>query len=206
MLIPQKQSKLKTMSDRHTDICELNEWDEFDFFMQFEWPEHIETALRRLAWIALIEEAEGSAEKHTHTGFLRLLIVNHPDSPPEVLSYLAATGNRKLLIRIAEHPHASAEILTELSRHDDGDVRLAVADNGHTPLPVLLEMAVGLDADVRYRLAENPALPATILSQLANDENAYVSTRAQRTLMRRRTASVKPLPLSVSCACQRKAM
>lgn len=38
------------------------------------------------------------------------------------------------------------------------------------------------DPFVRYELAENPRLPLTVLIALVNDENPYVSFRAEQTL------------------------
>src|SRR6185437_808376 len=162
--------------------------------MQFTWPEHIETALRRLLWISLVEQAENSAETHSHTTFLRWTMATYPETPPEVLEYLASFDDRQLLIRIAENPQTPAPTLETLSAHQDSEVRVAVADNKATPLPILLQMLSGGDVDIRYRMAENPELPAKMLNQLTEDENAYVASRAQRTLMRRNPAAVHQLP------------
>jgi hypothetical protein len=178
--------------------CSPKEHDEFDFYMQFAWPEHIETALRRLLWISLVEEAESFAETHSHTTFLRFMMATYPETPAEVLEYLSSFDDCELLIRIAENPQTPPRTLQTLAAHENSEVRLAVADNKETPLPILLQMLGGADVDIRYRMAENPALPAKMLNQLTEDENAYVASRARRTLMRRNPPSIQQLPLPMA--------
>lgn len=186
----------RTVRTNHKKVSMFAEQQEFDFYLQFDWPEHIETALRRMLWIALVEEAEFDGRCHQHTQNLRWLIATHPDSPAEVLEFLATKiDDEKLLARVAEHKQTAPHTLECLAKHQSGDVRLAVADNPSTPLAVLLELAVSSDPDVRYCMAENPTLPAKMLQQLAADSNAYVAHRAARTMMRRNPAPVQQLPI-----------
>jgi hypothetical protein len=188
-----------------TNNMSAQEQEEFDFYLQWDWPEHIETALRRLLWISLVEAAEYSAEQHQHTKMLRWMIATHPDTAPEVIDFLSTIDDADLLTRLAENPQTSAQTLEKLAQHTDSTVRLAVADNKNTPLTILLEMAVGSDVDVRYQMAENPALSAKMLTQLAQDSNAYVADRAEKTLLRRNPAAVQQLPVRTQRQ-QRKAM
>jgi hypothetical protein len=173
------------------------EQNEFDFYLQFDWPEHIETALRRLIWISLVETAEPGMNNVAHTSLLRWMIATHPDSPPEVLAFLAAVGDARLLERIAENPNTSPATLAHLATHPSSQVRIAVADNAHTPINVLALLAQGDDLNVKYCMAENPALPAKMLQGLQADANPYVSWRAGQTLMRRNPSStVQKLPVT----------
>jgi hypothetical protein len=183
-----------------------NEQEEFEFYMLWDWPEHIEQALRRMLWIALVEEAEDTQTHQSHTSMLRWIIAGYPESPPEVLAFLSDIGTPALLERVAVNQRTSASTLQKLADHNNIEVRLAVADNSNTPLSTLLEMALKAGADVRYRLAENPSLPAKLLQQLAADSNAYVSWRAQRTLARRNPPAVQVFPVRQDRDQQRKAM
>lgn len=175
---------------------QINENDEFDFYMQFEWPEHIERALRRLLWISLVEAAEFSSEDHSHTSFIRWSIATCPDSPVEVLDYLAVLPDAtpELLVRIAENPHTSSSALAFLAEHDSAQVRLAVADNDATSVDVLIQLLEDSDTTVRYSMAENPALPLKMLQQLVEDENPYVGSRASKTIARRNPCTVQQFP------------
>jgi hypothetical protein len=172
---------------------DLNEQSEFDYFLMWEWPEHIETALRRMLWISLVETAEGSTGSQ-HTNYVRWLIATHPDSPAAVLDFLANIDNEQLLIRVAENPQTDTATLLRLAKSQYASVRIAVADHANTPIHVIKMLVRDEAVDVRYALAENPALPASLLTELSNDENAYVMMRAKRTLTRRNPASVEQFP------------
>jgi hypothetical protein len=172
---------------------DLNEQSEFDYLLMWEWPEHIETALRRMLWISLVEAAEGSTESQ-HTNYVRWLIATHPDSPAAVLDFLANIDNEQLLIRVAENPQTDTATLLRLAKSQYASVRIAVADHANTPIHVIKMLVRDEAVDVRYALAENPALPASLLTELSYDENAYVMMRAKRTLARRNPASVEQFP------------
>lgn len=173
---------------------EADEQLEFDFYLQWEWPAHIETSLRRLLWISLVEVAENANSAHKHTAFIRWQIATFPDSPSAVLDFLATLNDEELLIRIAENPQTWPVTLARLARSEYSQVRIAVADNSSTPIDVLKTLATDSCLDVRYSMAENPALPSKMLQQLAGDENAYVSTRAAKTIARRNPASIEQFP------------
>lgn len=173
--------------------AEQYEQSEFDFYLQFEWPEHIETALRRMIWISLVEASERTVEQHSHTNYLRWLLATHPETPSIVLEFIARIGDCKLLERISEHQQASAITLRCLAQSEHASVRSAVAENSATPIDVLLQLIQDENPDVRYRMAENHALPATMLQQLCDDANVYVAARARKTLCRRSPATVQHL-------------
>lgn len=170
---------------------DMNEESEFDYYLMWEWPAHIEQALRRMLWISLVEAAEG--EEHQHTEFIRWQIATYPESPAVVLDYLSNINNEKLLIRIAENPNVSAPTLARLAESQYVNVRIAVADNQNTPIHIIKLLTQDEALDVRYSMAENPALPASLLTDLSNDDNVYVSARAKRTMARRNPASVEQL-------------
>jgi hypothetical protein len=167
-----------------------DEESEFDFYLMWEWPEHIETALRRMLWISLVETAEGDLEQK-HTNYLRWLIATHPDSPPAVLEYLCNVDCEDLLVRIAENPQTSAPTLSRLALSEYDSVRIAVSDNENTPIHVIKALTKDPSVDLRYNMAENPALPAILLAELSADENVYVAVRAAKTMARRNPASVE---------------
>jgi hypothetical protein len=204
----QLKSQVKMFAEESINRIAGNEQEEFEFYMLWDWPQHIETALRRMLWIAFVEMAEDINSRQPHTCFLRRMIAACPDSPAEALEFLSNFTDPSVLVRVAENPKTAASTLQKLAAHPKLDVRLAVVDNSNTPLPILMEMAIQEGADVRFRLAENPALPAKLLQQLAEDSNAYVSTRAMRTLARRNStgAAVQALPPRRKPEQERKAM
>lgn len=170
-----------------------------DYYLQWSWPDHIETALRRLLWIGLVEAAEaqpgefGATTKIDHTGYVKWLIATHPDSPATVLDTITAKAPSELLVRIAENAQTWPTTLARLSCEPFAEVRIAVAENANTPVPILKMLATDSNADVRYRLAESPHLPEDILQDLCADDNPYVAARASQTLARRTPASVTRL-------------
>jgi hypothetical protein len=181
------------MLEEHDTQFDLNEESEFDYYLMWEWPDHIERALRRMLWISLVEAAEG-IEANPHTSYVRWLIATHPDSPAAVLDFLSNTDKEDLLVRIAENPQAATPTLARLAQSPYASVRIAVADNANTPIHIIKGLSHDDGLDVRYALAENPALPASILTELGNDENAYVSMRAKKTMQRRNPATVERFP------------
>jgi hypothetical protein len=174
---------------------EADEQLEFDFYLQWEWPAHIETSLRRLLWISLVESAEAEDTTHKHTAYIRWQIATYPESPSAVLDFLATVNDKELLIRIAENPQTWPVTLARLAHSEYSEVKTAVGENANSPIDVLKLLAADTSPDVRYSMAENPALPLRMLQQLAADDNAYVSHRATRTIARRNPAAVERLPL-----------
>lgn len=181
------------MLQQHDTQFDLNEESEFDYYLMWEWPEHIERALRRMLWISLVEAAEG-IEQNPHTAYIRWLIATHPESPAAVLDFLSNTDKEDLLVRIAENPQTATPTLAKLAQSEYASVRIAVSDNASTPIHIIKGLAHDESLDVRFALAENPALPASILTELSNDDNAYVAHRAKKTMQRRNPASVERFP------------
>lgn len=64
------------------------------------------------------------------------------------------------------------------------EVRASVSENANASDDILQCLLRDECPDVRYRMAENGNLNAEILQLLTLDENPYVSTRAQKTLLR----------------------
>ena len=63
---------------------------EFDYYLRWQWPAHIETTLRRMLWMSLVEAAEpGDHRASKHTAYLRWQISTYPQSPKAVLDVLA---------------------------------------------------------------------------------------------------------------------
>lgn len=93
-----------------------------------------------------------------------------------------ADVSHKSLEFMAANRNTPEKTLRHLSNHVNSEVRLAVAENQSTPIAVLLEMAHHPDCDLRYGMAENTNLPLQVLELLAEDENPFVSCRAQESL------------------------
>jgi hypothetical protein len=172
-----------------------DESKEFDFYLQWEWPPHIEDCLRRMLWISLVESCEPGMGGRKHTSLLRWQIAGYPESPPAVLDYLAGSDELSLLKRIAENPNTGPVTLARLAQSEFPQVRVAVAENHRLPFVVMKMLVADECPDVGYALAENPGLPASLLRQLAENSNPYVATRAARTLNRRNPAKPEQLPV-----------
>jgi len=99
-------------------------------------------------------------------------------------------------LRLIDHPNTPPDVLMELANHVNAEVRAQVADNPNTPQEAILLLAKDESADVRISLAECYHLGAFVLEMLADDENPYVSDRAQTTLQRL-AASENPASISV---------
>lgn len=167
--------------------CEGDNAEELDFYLRWHWPETIETALRRLLWVSLLEagKADSRDSCQKHYARFRTLIAAFPESPPAVLHFLVSFEEPRLLVYIAENENSNAETLAYLARSEYAEVRTAVAENKKTSFDILTALARDESLDVRYSMAENANLPGIILEQLAEDDNVYVSARAFRTLSRR---------------------
>ncbi len=114
------------------------------------------------------------------------LIARHPETPSIVLEAILPGATDPVLARIAEHPNCSRRVLEKLAEHRCSDVRMAVCDNANAPLSAHWSLARDSASDVRYRLAEAFHVVDAVLEQLIEDENPYVSCRAQTTLSRKR--------------------
>lgn len=187
--------ELKASEDMDKQTTEDNEFKEFDFYLQWEWPDHIEESLRRMLFVSLVEACEPGTEVHTHTTCLRWQIANYPESPAAVLDFLADFDDPALLIRIAENPNTGGVTLARLAQHGLPEVRVAVAEHVNPPFVVMKMLVADENPDVCYAMAENPALPAKLLRELTDHPNPYVATRASRTLNRRTPRKPEQFPL-----------
>lgn len=115
---------------------------------------------------------------------LKTLMASNPQSPSELLDYLAEVSPAAILVRIAENPNTGSATLSRLAFHVDSEVRSAVADNANTPESCFKLLLRDESPDVRFRIAENPITPVASLYNLLKDENPYVSHRARQTLSR----------------------
>ncbi|MBX9721452.1 MAG: hypothetical protein K2X81_08670 [Candidatus Obscuribacterales bacterium] len=175
-----------------------SEAKEFDIYLQWSWPTHIEDALRRSLWWSLRDACEPDLEANEHTVQLRWLIACYPESPPAVLEVLSRLNDPKLLVRIAENPNTSSLTLSRLARHKSTLVRIAVAESNIIPFDVMKALAEDESLDVCYALAANPKLPSRYLLLLQSNENPYVALRAIRTLARLTPRVPEEFPLRFS--------
>ena len=66
----------------------------------------------------------------------------------------------------------------------DSNVRMELTEINNLTTTTYLMLACDPNPDVRYSLASNANIPVFILQRLSEDENVYVSCRAQRTIRR----------------------
>lgn len=99
------------------------------------------------------------------------------------LETLASHTRSKIRLRVAENEKTPSHVLERLVKDPDPEVRLAAAANASTPVDLVFSLALDEDPSVRHGLAEDPNTPLGLLKILAQDENAYVSCRAQKTLL-----------------------
>lgn len=102
----------------------------------------------------------------------------------QALDALSRHESVRIRRRVAENESTPDWILRRLAEDSDADVRLAAGTNHSAPLDVVLSLVHDPDASVRHGLAEDPYISAGVLRALTNDENPYVSCRAQKTLAR----------------------
>ena len=105
-----------------------------------------------------------------------------PKVSPKHLAELAYNKNPKIRLRVAENPETPEEVLAFLAEDKEADVRLAVGTGEHTPAWLVEKLSHDVDPTVRHGLAEDLHTALWILRVLAEDDNAYVSCRARKTL------------------------
>ena len=177
--------------------------DAYTYLSQWEWPEHIESVLRKLVHARLNEINDGDLEDGQELqdsdylgARLIWLISVYPKSSPSVLHTLALQQqSAAYLERIAENPNVLPETLDVLAQHSSANVRVAVAENPQTPLETLAQLARDDSVDVRYAMAENVNLSPELLDILAEDDNAYVAACARRTVSKTAQSQPAILPL-----------
>jgi hypothetical protein len=186
--------KERMMLSNETDTASA-----YSYLLEWQWPEHIESLLRRLLFLSFAELA-GDAEEQTIADSDALaakamwLISVYPKTSPSILHSLAQQQPARYAERIAENPNSLPETLELLAKHPSENVRAAVAENGNTPAHVLMQLLEDESLDVRYAMAENPNLPELVLQMLEEDDNCYVASRARRTLTRVAPPSAAPMP------------
>lgn len=112
------------------------------------------------------------------------LLAMNPNTPASVLQDLCKDAHPHLLERIAENTRTSSSTLSDLACQGFAEVRIAAAGNANTPLACIMILIEDSDVDVRYSLAENHHLNKTALDALADDANAFVKFRAEKTISR----------------------
>ncbi|HEY9679873.1 MAG TPA: hypothetical protein V6C76_17855 [Drouetiella sp.] len=172
----------------------------YTYFLEFDWPEHIEMMLRRLIWARLVElteetDAELTAMSDNLAGQVCWAMITSPDTHSAILDVLAGVESAAFAERIAENPKTSALTLARLAGHASPMVRAAVAENPNTPEEVINILARDEDADVRYSMAENHQLNGVLLEILSDDQNPYVASRARCTLNRIAPPVVAAMPM-----------
>jgi hypothetical protein len=113
---------------------------------------------------------------------VKRLIAASPDTSSSVLHYLIDCGDLFVLEKVAANPSSRTPTLARLCRHEDHQVRMAVAENSSAAQEIYLALCDDPSADVRYTLADNLHAGRTVLERLVQDENPYVSARAQQSL------------------------
>ena len=66
----------------------------------------------------------------------------------------------------------------------DSKLRLELTEINNLTTTTYIMLACDPNPDVRYSLASNANIPVFVLQRLSEDENVYVSCRAQRTIRR----------------------
>jgi hypothetical protein len=141
-----------------------------------------------------VEETAAFNRERTRKAAQQLLarraIKSDPDEK-EILAMIVGTGDamdasalKRRQLLIAESPNATPEILAELAMSSFSEVREAVTEHRLCPVSIQLMLAEDECPDVRFALAENHNMPFVVLEKLSNDENPFVSMRAERTMRR----------------------
>lgn len=174
----------------------------YRYLLRWSWPDHIESLIRRLMWTWLTEESEDGAKADrdavSEADFIAMramwLIAVQPESPGAMLQIIAEQCTDAFVERVAENPGTWPSTLRSLAKHASPKVRSAVSQNSNTPCDVLFELAHDQSADVRYAMAEGAQGDIQLLNHLLEDENAYVASRAKRTLARLFPPAMAQLP------------
>jgi hypothetical protein len=173
------------MRKNQVKVRENSEQFPYRFLLRFQWPEHIEKALRRAMWAWLNELSGGSTEDTDRLGLhMCWLMAVHPETPPAVLDLLAQQSSGALLERVAENPNAWPTTLARLAKNPCSHVRVAVAANHNTPPETVLDLARDTCPDVRYSVAENAHPTLSTLHELTEDENCHVAARSKKTIQK----------------------
>jgi hypothetical protein len=168
-------------------VLETNEkWQSFTLESKLNWQQ-----LRRL-----LEDADSER--------IRYIVAGNPNTPQNVLDFLARGRNHRVAMRVAEHPRTHSATLCRLAKHEHHQVRMAVAEHPAIAPETLEELASDEHADVRYVIAESFATAEAILEKLSHDENPYVSARASKTLAGMRQVAVAVITADFSSMARRR--
>jgi hypothetical protein len=182
----------------------------YRYLLRWSWPDHIESLIRRLMWTWLTESAEnedasdGEGNAISEADFIAMramwLIAVQPDSPGAMLQIIAEQCTAGFVERVAENPGTWPSTLRNLANHDSAKVRVAVCQNPNTPGDVLFELAHDESPDVRYAMAEGMQGDSQLLHHLMEDENAYVASRAKKTLAKLFPPAMAQMPFRKAAA------
>lgn len=173
--------------------CEelLNWWEpksDISYIFRFNWRslQQLREAVTLFLSARLNAMAQRASLAVSETGcnHLKSIIASNPETPSDMLEFLAGVSPPRVLVRIAENTNTASNTLGKLALSEDSEVRMAVAENHNSPQSCLELLVDDPSVDVRYRLAENPNAPITLLYKALKDENPYVSCRARKTLAR----------------------
>lgn len=84
----------------------------------------------------------------------------------------------------AAHPRTPVSVLMHLAKSESPTIRATIAKNPKTPLDVMYELSQDPKCEVRCAVACCEDLPFEMLRKLIDDENSFVSMRANYTLRR----------------------
>lgn len=115
---------------------------------------------------------------------LMLAIASNRSTPQKVLEELSKEQDPHLLEQIAENENSHPRTLEYLSSHPLHSVRVALTQNLRLPAEIVWKLHADAHPDVRYSLACNPQIALDVLIALREDENPFVSTRAEQTIQR----------------------
>lgn len=105
---------------------------------------------------------------------VRLLIMEHPNFPPEYLVTLAKDQEDVVRSKVACASTASVNILRKLSKDKNPQVVVDAINNPNFPEDTLKELVDSSDPFVREAVAANINVTSELVESLANDEHVKV--------------------------------
>lgn len=111
-------------------------------------------------------------------------LANSPTTSAEVLEILSHCDIVSVVEAVAANRSTSQDTMAWLLKHPSAEVRIGLVDNPLLPYSIQRRLVFDPDADVRHALAENHNVIRQVLEVLLNDENPFVVSRAQKTILR----------------------
>lgn len=144
-----------------------------------EYPELL-AGFNRLVIVDGFEPGWDAATTAAQISLSRFSAAARPDTPPEALESLAASGDVGSVVAAA-HPGCPPDLLARLAEESaSGDVVWAVASNPVTPPMVLARLPDDPGGwGTRVRVAKNRATPPGTLAELAGDPDPDVAAAAR---------------------------